>query len=112
MNQAVLDVTSTKFGRRKRLEDTAFTDLFDFATVDDSTMDAATPARLGPSDTNFPEHLTGRVILEKRLALQYTKNEFSRLVGVSTTCIALWEANGDKTIRPNALSLKKLRAIW
>ena len=40
VNQAVLDVTSTKSGRRKRLDDTALTDLFDFDVTKDSTNDA------------------------------------------------------------------------
>lgn len=30
VNQAVIDVTSTQWGRRKRLDDSALTGLFDF----------------------------------------------------------------------------------
>lgn len=111
VNQAVLDATSTKSGRRKRLEDTAFTDLFDFESVEDSTLDVTSPGLNSPS-TNFPESLTGHVILAKRNQLQLTKNDFARLVGVSVTSITLWESKGDKTITPHSISLKKLQAVW
>ncbi len=107
VNQAVLDVTSTQSGRRKRLDDEAFTDLFNFETAEEPTSNST-------SDTpmNFPTRLTGHAILEKRIQLQLTKNEFAKQVGVSVTSINLWEAKGDKIIAPHAVSLKKLQAVW
>ncbi len=110
VNQAILDVTSTKSGRRKRLEDTAFTDLFDFAAAENATIDA-TPASTPPAN-DFPERLTGNAILEKRLALSHSTHEFARLVGVNVASITSWEAKGGNTIKPHAISLKKLQAIW
>lgn len=107
VNQAVLDVTSTKSGRRKRLDDAAFTDLFNFETAEESISN---PTHHVPMD--FPKRLTGHAILEKRIQLQLTKNEFAKRVGVSVTSITLWEAKGDKTITPHAVSLKKLQAVW
>ena len=103
VNQAVLDVTSTQSGRRKRLEDTAFTDLFNFETTEASA--------LHPSN-GFPINLTGNAILEKRTQLQLTKNDFAKRVGVSVVSITLWEAKGDRVFMPNTVSLKKLQAIW
>ena len=45
VNQAVLDVTSTQSGRRKRLDDAAFTDLFNFETAEEPASHP-TPAGL------------------------------------------------------------------
>ena len=111
VNQAVLDVTSTQSGRRKRLDDAAFTDLFNFEMAEESASHPI-PAGLNHTPMDFPKRLTGRAILEKRTQLQLTKNEFAKRVGVSVTSITLWEAKGDKTITPHAVSLKKLQAIW
>ncbi len=104
VNQAVLDVTSSKSSRRKRLDDTAFTDLFNFETTEPS--DGTT------SSKGFPKDLTGHAILEKRTALQLTKSEFAKRIGVSVGSIALWEAKADNVFIPNTTSLKKLQAIW
>lgn len=103
VNQAVLDVTSTQIGRRKRLEDTAFTDIFNFETME---AEALHPPKA------FPIDLTGNAILEKRTKLQLTKNDFAKRVGVSVASITLWEAKGDRVFMPNMVSLKKLQAIW
>lgn len=103
VNQAVLDVTSTQSGRRKRLEDTAFTDLFNFETTE------ASASHLSKS---FPINLTGNAILEKRSQLQLTKNDFAKRVGVSVASITLWEAKRNRVFTPNTISLKKLQAIW
>jgi len=111
VNQAVLDVTSTQSGRRKRLDDAAFTDLFNFEMVEEPISNA-TPVGLNHTSIDFPKHLTGRAILEKRTQLQLTKNEFAKRVGVSVASITLWEAKGDKTITPHTVSLKKLQAVW
>ena len=111
VNQAVLDVTSTQSGRRKRLDDAAFTDLFNFEAAEEPASHPR-PAGLNRTPMDFPKRLTGRAILEKRTQLQLTKNEFAKRVGVSVTSISLWEAKGDKTITPQAVSLKKLQAIW
>ena len=112
VNQAVFDVTSTTSGRRKRLEDTAFTDLFDFGTDKASIIDV-TSIRLNQQQSmDFPECLTGHAILQKRTQLQLTKNDFARLVGVSATSITLWEAKDDKIISPHISSRKKLQSIW
>ena len=105
VNQAVLDVTSTKTGRRKRLDDTAFTDLFNFETTKSSDI----PAKSG---VHFPKHLTGHAILEKRTEMQLTKSEFAKRAGVSVASISLWEGKADNVFIPNATSLKKLQAIW
>jgi uncharacterized Zn finger protein len=106
VNQAVLEVTSTQSGRRKRLEDNAFTDLFNF---EKTTVVSDITAK---STTGFPIHLTGRIILEKRTELQLTKSEFAKRLGVSVGSITLWEAKADNVFTPNKISLKKLQAIW
>ncbi|MBA2648993.1 MAG: hypothetical protein H0U75_05200 [Legionella sp.] len=111
VNQAVLNVTSTQSGRRKRLDDTAFTDVFNFETAEESTNNLS-PAVLHHAPMNFPKRLTGQTILEKRTQLQLTKNEFAKRIGVSVTSITLWEAKGDKTITPHTVSLKKLQDAW
>ena len=111
VNQAVLDVTSTKSGRRKRLDDAAFTDLFNFETAEEPASHP-TPAGLNHTPMDFPQCLTGKAILEKRTQLQLTKNEFAKRVGVSVASITLWEAKGDNTITPHAISLKKLQDAW
>ena len=111
VNQAVLDVTSTQSGRRKRLDDTAFTDLFNFETNEEPASHPR-PAGLNRIPMDFPKRLTGHAILEKRTQLQLTKNEFAKRVGVSVTSITLWEAKGDHMITPHAVSLKKLQTIW
>ena len=111
VNQAVLEVTSTKQARRKRLEDAAFTDLFDFGTTEEPIVEA-THVGLHHQSTNFPERLTGQAILAKRTRLQLTQRDFARLVGVSVMSITLWEGQGERMIMPHAASLKKLQAIW
>ncbi len=111
VNQAVLDVTSTQSGRRKRLDDTVFTDLFNFETIEEPASNP-TPVELNHAPMDFPKRLTGHAILEKRTQLQLTKNEFARQVGVSVTSITLWEAKGDKTITLHTVSLSKLQVVW
>jgi uncharacterized Zn finger protein len=111
VNQAVLEVTSTKLGKRKRLEDTAFTDLFDLGQMDEREV-TPTPVKLNVKPNPMPEKLTGSDILEKRIHLRLNKSSFSRLVGVSVTTISSWERKGKKGIFPNDSSLKKLQAIW
>ena len=111
VNQAVLDVTSTQSGRRKRLDDSVFTNLFNFETTEE-TASNPTLAGLNHAPMAFPQRLTGHAILEKRTMLQLTKNEFARQVGVSVASITLWEAKGDKKITPHTVSLKKLQAVW
>lgn len=117
VNQAVLDVTSTKSGRRKRLDDAAFTDLFNFETTENDELTSNQTSNPKPAGSNqvpmdFPKLLTGLAILEKRNQLQLTKNDFAKRVGVSVMSITLWEAKGEQAIRPQAVSLKKLQAIW
>ena len=116
VNQAVLDVTSTTSGKRRRLGDAAFTDLFDFEIVKESTIDSLTSTGLNNQSSgfseDFPKRLTGHAILEKRSQRQLTKSAFAKLVGVSVASITLWEANGKKTFTPHSGSLKKLQAIW
>lgn len=111
INQAVLEVTSSKQGGRKRLEDTAFTDLFDFGSTQEPTADA-TRVGLHHRSADFPHPLTGHVILEKRTQMKLTKKDFAKLVGVSVMSITLWEGKGENGIMPQAASLKKLEAIW
>lgn len=111
INQAVFDVTSTQSGRRKRLDDAAFTDLFEFETAAE-LANHPTPVELNHTPIAFPKRLTGQAILEKRATLQLTKNAFAKRVGVSVASITLWEAKGDHTITPQAALLKKLQAIW
>jgi len=109
VNQAVLEVTSTRPGRRKRLDDAVFTDLFNFDATT-APMDAVEAAS---SQCNaFPTQLTGNAILNKRLQLQLTKNDFARRVGVSVTAITLWEAKCDLIITPQSASLNKLKVMW
>ena len=105
VNQAVLEVTSSKAGRRKRLTDTAFTDLFNLEIT-------SVPDVTAKSGTGFPKNLTGRAILEKRTELKLTKSEFAKRIGVSVTSITLWEAKADSVFIPNTTSIKKLQAIW
>ena len=104
VNQAVLDVTSTREGRRKRLDDTALNDLFNFESADEPVE--------AIKSVNFPTHLTGRAIFEKRTARHLTKSAFASLVGVSVASITLWEAKGDGIFIPHTASLNKLKAIW
>lgn len=111
VNQAVLDVTSSKSSRRKRLEDTAFTDLFNFETYEKSAIETSSIGIELPSIV-FPTNLTGHAILEKRTQLQLSKIDFARRLGVSVASITLWEAKGNRVFRPNAVSLKKLKSIW
>lgn len=110
VNQAVQDVTSTQSGRRKRLDDAAFTDLFDFEATEEPGSTEASAHHHASMD--FPARLTGQAIVDKRLQLNLTKQAFAKRVGVSVTSITLWEAQGDKTLRLQAASLRKLQAAW
>lgn len=110
VNQAVLDVTSTQSGRRKRLDDAVFTNLFNFEATEEPVSNS-TLAGVHHVPMDLPKHLTGRAILEKRTTLKLTKNEFAKLVGVSVTSITLWEAKGDKTVTLNTVSLSKLQSV-
>jgi len=105
VNQAVLDVTKSAQGRRKRLEDSAISDLFHLETADES----ASPINNAKA---FPKHLTGQAILKKRTELNLTKRDFATRVDVSISTITLWEAKGNTAITPNATSLNKLKVIW
>ena len=111
VNQAVLDVTSTQSGRRKRLDDTAFTNLFNFDMAEEP-MEKPTRIELHHTSTDFPKRLTGQDILDKRTQLKLTKSEFARRVGVSATSIALWEAKGDNCISAQIATMKKLQVVW
>lgn len=110
VNKAVLEVTSTQSGKRKRLDETAFTDVFHLEHEEKATNNPKPTAlkTAGP----FPERLTGQNILDKRTQSQLSKSDFAKLVGVSMTTITLWEGKGDAVITPHAGSLNKLKAIW
>jgi uncharacterized Zn finger protein len=111
VNQAITEVTSTKAGRRKRLDDSALTDLFGVSTTDEPDHETP-PVPSKKSSISFPTSLTGRAILEKRMALRLTKQAFAKHVGVSTATINVWELKDKAVISPHAASLKKLQAIW
>lgn len=106
INRAVLDVTTTTQGRRKRLDDTAFSNLFHLETNNEPATEVENKAKA------FPERLTGHCIMKKRTELNLTKNDFAKRVGVSITSITLWEAKGSIVVTPNAASLTKLKIIW
>lgn len=107
VNQAVLEVTSTSSGRRKRLEDSAFTDLFNFEASEEATPSATINVL-----SCFPTPLTGTDILEKRLQLKLSKNKFAQLIGVSPQTITAWEAKSELIISLHTASLKKLQDVW
>lgn len=111
VNQAVLNVTSTQSGRRKRLDDTVFTDLFNFEMAE-ASMSKPTPVEFHHILTDFPQRLTGQAILEKRKQLKLSQDAFAKRVGVSVSSITLWEAKGDKQISAQTATLKKLQAVW
>lgn len=110
VNQAVLGVTTSTQGRRKRLDDTAFSDLFHLETNNEPATEQLPEVDNKPKV--FPKRLTGHAILKKRTELNLTKNDFSKHVGVSVTSITLWEAKGNTVVTPNATSLNKLKVIW
>jgi len=111
VNQAVLEVTSTQSGRRKRLDDSVLTGLFDFETGDESSENVASVA-LSHMSMSVPERLTGQMILEKRKALQLNQSDFAQLVGVSIGSVSSWESKRKKIVMLQAESLKKVQAIW
>lgn len=112
VNQAVQEVTSTRSGNRKRLDDADLMGLFDFeTTANEPTIDAA-PVAFNKPSAHVPERLTGHAILEKRTQLQLTQQAFARLVGVSVASIALWEGKGEGVMMLRTGSLNKLKAIW
>ncbi len=110
VKQAVLEVTTAGKSRRKRLEETALSDLFHLEIVDQPKSEA-TLVEFNPLDV-FPDRLTGYALQMKRTQLKLTKNEFARRVGVSMTSITLWEAKGEHLIKPNASSINKLKVVW
>jgi len=110
VNQAVLEVTKSTQGRRKRLDETAFSDLFHLETSNESATELTFESI--DKTKSFPKSLTGHAILEKRTTLNLTKNEFAKRIGVSVSSIGLWEAKANEVIRLNATSFNKLQAIW
>jgi uncharacterized Zn finger protein len=110
VNKAVLGVTTSTQGRRKRLDDTAFSDLFHLETNNEPATEP-TPEVVSKTKA-FPKRLTGHAILKKRTELNLTKNDFAKHVGVSITSITLWEAKGNTVITLNATSRNKLKLIW
>ena len=107
----MLEVTSTQSGRRKRLDDSVLTGLFDFETGDESSENVASVA-LSHMSMSVPERLTGQMILEKRKALQLNQSDFAQLVGVSIGSVSSWESKRKKIVMLQAESLKKVQAIW
>lgn len=110
VNKAVLGVTTSTQGRRRRLDDSAFSDLFHLETNNEPETEQA--RKVVKKTKAFPRRLTGLAILKKRAELNLSKNDFAKHVGVSITSITLWEAKGNAVITPNAISLNKLKAIW
>lgn len=115
VNQAVLEVTSTRQGKRKRLDDAAFDTIFNFETSAlPPAVKESTPILkpLIKSTENLPKKLTGNAIAKKRKSLKLTKNEFAKKVGVSVTSITLWEAKEKDVITLSLASFNKLKNIW
>lgn len=115
VNQAVLEVTSTRQGKRKRLDDAAFDHIFNFeASALPPVIKESTPILkpLIKSTANFPKRLSGNSIAKKRKSLKLTKNEFAKKVGVSVTSITLWESKEKDLITLSLASLNKLKNIW
>lgn len=120
VNQAVLEVTSTGQGKRKRLDDTAFdaifnTNGFNFETSKIPPVVKESIPVLKPvikPTASFPKKLTGNAIAKKRKALKLTKNAFAKRVGVSVTSIMLWEAKEKEAMTLSVASLNKLKKIW
>lgn len=108
VNQAVLDVTSTTSGRRKRMDDSAVMDLFNIETT---SPDVAFIPVKEPVNA-FADRLTGKAILKKRNQLKLTQCDFVKRVGVSVGAIVSWEAKGNKPIALHTVSRNKLMAIW
>ena len=61
---------------------------------------------------SFPKKLTGNAIAKKRKELKFTKNEFSKKVGVSVTSITLWETKEKEAMTLSVASLNKLKKLW
>ncbi len=120
VNQAVLEVTSTGQGKRKRLDDTAFDAIFnnngfnfeasELPPVAKESVPVLKPV-IKPT-ASFPKKLTGNAIAKKRKALKLTKNEFAKKVGVSVTSITLWEAKEKEAMTLSVASLTKLKKVW
>jgi uncharacterized Zn finger protein len=111
VNQAVLEVTSTGQGKRKRLDESAFDNIFNFETSELPPVEKESVPVLKPV-ASFPKKLTGNAIAKKRKALKFTKNEFAKKVGVSVTSITLWEAKEKEAITLSVASLNKLKKLW
>lgn len=107
IQQTITEVTSSKSGRRKHLDDSALSELFGI----DSTEELK-PVISKKSHQTFPSTLTGQAILEKRMALGLNKQAFAKKVGVSPATITAWESRSKGVISPQAASLEKLKAIW
>lgn len=112
VEQAITAVTSSMPSRRKRMDDEAFTHLFAFDSNEATKASKLFSNKSLTSSTNFPNKLTGEIILKKRTELLCTKKAFAERVGVSVTSITLWEAKGKQEITPNATSLAKLKILW
>ena len=106
VNQAVLDVTSTGQSKRKRLGDSALSDLFNLGSSPEPTSEIAQAA------PEFPMKLTGDAIRKKRSELNLSKSTFAKTMGVSVASVTAWEAKGGQVVKPHAGSLDKLKAIW
>ncbi len=115
VNQAVLEVTSTRQGKRKRLDDATLDNIFNFEASALPLVVKESTRILKPSvksTANFPKKLTGNAIAKKRKSLKLTKNEFAKKVGMSVTSITLWEAKEKNLITLSLASLNKLKNIW
>lgn len=110
VTHAVTQAITTGQGRRKRLDDHVFADLFNLDVASQPVVEEIKTSH--PSSNTIPARITGHAIRQKRIQLQLTKRDFAEQVGVSITSIVLWEAKGDNQIKLNSASLNKLKRMW
>ena len=111
LEEAITAVTSTATSRRKRMDDDALSSLFGVDITEEPLAKTVLQKPYSISST-FPAKLTGEIILKKRLETNCSKNSFAKLVGVSSSTIALWEAQNKDELNLSANSLNKLQKIW
>lgn len=133
VSTVISDVTQKGKSKRKRIDDTALTDVFGIeienknetetenkdgveTNVEKSVSNKEKAKQLKNQSmlkkSLFPKHLTGADICKKRKSLRLTQAAFANIIGVSPTRISQWEHKGRKRLNPKKVTKKNLQKIW
>lgn len=124
-----LEMQQGASSKRRRIADSAISDVFDIDLSDDAPVKISPKAikpkktKINPQTTTakrkgnkkralVPSYFSGSSIRKKRRELGLTQKEFSQRIGVSVGTISNWEGKGRKKINVRPGTIEALLKAW